>query len=162
MKLNVCKRLVLLLSISALVGCVAATDPGIDKVDIEVVNQQLLALPGAVVDLNNMTVAYPGDVLFASGAVLPFPGGMEVLEPLMNWLLQSEDYSGEALVRSAGHAVDYDLVLAEKRRELLELLFRNRGVTTDRLKLVVDEGAGAPLEIRFQLRSSATSSGENS
>ena len=145
-----------------LAGCVAATGPGSMQVDVEVLNQQLLELPGAVVDLNSMTVAYPGDVLFAPGAVLPFPGGMEILEPLMNWMLQSEDVFGEARVRSAGHAADYDLILAEKRRELLERLFRNRGITSDRLQLIVDESVGAPLEIRFQLRSSATSSGENS
>ena len=149
-------------SMAGLKAMTATSGPGITRVDVETLNQQLLALPGAVVDLNSMTVAYPGDVLFAPGSALPFPGGMEILEPLMNWMLQSEEIYGEARVRSAGHADDYDRTLAEKRRELLERLFRNRGVTSDRLQLLVDESVGAPLEIRFQLSSPATSSGGNS
>lgn len=141
----------MLLFISALLltGCVAVTGPGTSQIDVEVLNQQLLELPGAVVDLNTMTVAYPGDVLFAPGSVLPFPGGMEVLEPLMNWMLQSAEITGEARVRSSGHSVDYDRTLAEKRRELLERVFRNRGITSDRLKLIVDVSEGPPLVIRF-------------
>ncbi len=162
MKQTLYKKLLLILCAFVLGGCVATTGPGTSQVDVEALNQQLLTLPGAVVDLNSMTVAYPGDVLFAPGAVLPFPGGMEVLEPLMNWMLQSEAIYGEAMVRSSGHSGDYDRTLAEKRRELLQRLFLNRGVTAERLQLVVDESAGAPLEIRFQLRSSATSSGEKS
>lgn len=162
MKLTLYRNMLLLLSAVILTGCVADTGPATSRVDVEVLNQQLLALPGAVVDLNSMTVAYPGNVLFAPGAVLPFPGGMEVLEPLINWMLLSEELYGEARVRSEGHGADYDQVLAEKRRELLERLFRNRGVTPERLKLMVDDSAGAPLELHFQLRSSATSSGENS
>ena len=143
-------------------GCVASTGPAKPKVDVETLHQQLLLLPGAVIDLNTLTVAYPGDVLFASGAVLPLPGGMEVLDPLMSWMLRSDEIIGTALVRSTGHAADYDQALAEKRRELLERLFQNRGLTSDRLKLVVDESPGPPLEIRFQFRSSATSSGGHS
>ena len=162
MKSTIKQIILLFLCAFMLAGCVAVTGPGRSQVNAEALNQQLLELPGAVVDLSNMTVAYPGDVLFAPGSVLPFPGGMEVLEPLMNWMLQSAEISGIAQVRSAGHAADYDLTLAEKRRELLERLFRNRGITADRLQLIVDESVGAPLEVRFQLRSSATSSGENS
>ncbi len=162
MKPTLCKNILPLLCALVLGGCVAATGTDTSQVDVETLNQQLLALPGAVVDLNSMTVIYPGDVLFAPGAVLPFPGGMEVLEPLMNWILQSAEIYGEAKVRSTGHPGDYDRTLAEKRRELLERLFQNRGVTSDRLQLIVDESAGAPLEIRFQLRSPATSSGEKS
>lgn len=145
-----------------LAGCVAATGSGTGRVDIELLNQQLLALPGAVVDLNAMTVAYPGNVLFSPGSALPFPGGLEVLEPLLDWILQSEEIIGEAIVRSNGYPDDYDHVLAAKRLELLERLFQNRGVTMERIKFVVDEGAGAPFELHFQLRSAATSSGENS
>lgn len=141
----------MLLSIYALLltGCVAVTAPGTSQLDGEVLNQQLLELPGAVVDLNTKTVAYPGDVLFAPGSVLPFPGGMEVLEPLMNWMLQSDEITGEARVRSSGHSVEYDRTLAEKRRELLERVFRNRGVTSGQLRLIVDVSEGPPLIIRF-------------
>lgn len=141
--------MLLIISALLLTGCVAVTDPGTSKIDVEVLNQQLLELPGAVVDLNTMTVAYPGDVLFAPGSVLPFPGGMEVLEPLMNWMLQSDEITGEAIVRSSGHSVEYDRTLAEKRRELLERLFRSRGVVSDRFKLVVEVTEGPPLVIRF-------------
>lgn len=162
MSWNVSKKIALYLSLIVLAGCVAATGPGTDRVDIDQFNQQLLALPGAVVDLNAMTVVYPGDVLFASGSALPFPGGLEVLEPLIALILQSEEITGEATVRSSGHADGYDLVLAEKRLELLGRLFQNRGVSTERIKFEVDAGAGPPLELHFQLRSVATSPGENS
>jgi hypothetical protein len=145
-----------------LAGCVTTTDPAVSRVTVDTLQQQLLTLPGAVVDLETLTVSYPDEVLFASGAVLPLPGGMEVLAPLMSWILQDNEIYGEAKVRSSGHTVDYDRILAEKRLELLELLFKNRGVTSDRLKLIIDESEGAPLEIRFQLRSAATSSGKNS
>jgi hypothetical protein len=80
----------------------------------------------------------------------------------MNWMLQDETIYGEAIVRSSGHTLEYDRTLAEKRLELLTKLFKNRGITADKLKLVVGESAGAPLEIHFQLRRPETSSGENS
>lgn len=142
-------------------GCVATTGPVTPPVDVKSLHLQLQALPGAVVDLKTMTVAYPGDALFASGAVLPFPGGMEVLDPLIIWILQSDEIIGEAFVRSTGHAEDYDRVLSEKRRELLVQLFKNRGVMPAQLKFLVDENAGPPLELRFHLRSSTISSGGN-
>ena len=147
---------------SMLAGCVASTGALRTDLNSDALQQQLLALPGAVVDLNTLTVAYPGDVLYAPGAALPLPGGLEVLDPLITWMLNSSDISGEARVRSSGYAADYDRVLAEKRRELLERLFVNRGLNSERLQLIVDETAGPPLEIRFQLRSSATSAGEKS
>ena len=145
-----------------LTGCAATTGSVRSDLNREALQQQLLTLPGAVVDLNSMTVAYPGDVLYAPGAALPLPGGLEVLDPLISWMLKTDGIYGEARVRSSGYAVDYDRVLAEKRRELLERLFLNRGLNAQRLHLMVDESAGAPLEIRFQLRSSATSAGEKS
>ena len=143
-------------------GCVASTGPVSVRLDVNALHQQLLALPAAEVDLETLTVSYPGEVLFASGSVLPLPGGMEVLDPLMSWMLQDESIYGEASIRSSGHTVEYDRTLAEKRLELLTLLFKNRGVTAEKLELIIDENAGAPLEIQFKLRRPATSSGENS
>ena len=160
MKASLFKNLRLLLATCLLTGCVAATAPTVAPVSTELLQQQLLKLPGAVVDLQSLTVSYQGETLFASGAALPFPGGMELLDPLMSWMLQDERISGIARVRSSGELSSYNRILASKRLELLERLFRNRGVTPDRLQLLVDESAGAPLEIRFQLRSSAISVGE--
>ncbi len=161
MKASLSKNLRLLLATCLLTGCVAATAPTVAPVSIEVLQQQLLELPGAVVDLQSLTVSYQGETLFASGAALPFPGGMELLDPLMSWMLQDERISGIARVRSSGEESNgYNRILASKRLELLERLFRNRGITPDRLQLLVDESAGAPLEIRFQLRSSPISAGE--
>jgi hypothetical protein len=161
MKSSFYKKLIVIVTL-LLSGCVATTDPTVPRLDVNALQQQLLALPGAAVDLETLALSYPGEVLFASGSVLPLPGGMELLGPLMRWMLQDEAIYGEALVRSSGHTTDYDRTLAEKRLELLVLLFENSGVTADKLKLIVDDSVGAPLEIRFQLRSPATSSGENS
>lgn len=126
MKLSLTKILALLF-ISLLAGCVAANGPTERHMDVALLQQQLLALPGAVVDLPTLTLSYPDEVLFASGSVLTFPGGMEVVAPLISWMLQDSDIIGEATVRSSGHTIDYDRTLAEKRLELLALLFKHRG-----------------------------------
>jgi len=161
MKITHSKILALFL-LSLLAGCVAANGPTETHTDVDLLQKQLLVLPGAVVDLSTLTLTYPDEVLFASGSVLPFPGGMEVVAPLISWMLQDAEIFGEATVRSSGHTIDYDRTLAEKRLELLERLFKNRGVGSNRLKLSIDESAGAPLEIRFHLRRAATSVGVKS
>jgi hypothetical protein len=150
----------LFILILMLSGCV--TGPAVKQVDRIALQQQLLTLPGAEVDLETLTVSYPGEVLFATGSVLPFPGGMEVLSPLASWILQTDAIYAEGSVRSSGHTIDYDRTLAEKRLELLQALFKNRGVTPDRLKLSVDGSAGAALEIHLRFRTSEISSGKKS
>lgn len=163
MKLTMIKKLFMLLLVGGIIaGCAPTSGPTDSRVDVDLFQQRLLALPGGVVDTKRLVVTYPGDVLFASGSVLPFPGGMDLLDPLINLFLEAEQISAELRIRSAGHSADYDQTLAEKRQELLQRQFLNRGVAAERLTWIVDNNPGAPVEIRFQLNRPATSSGKKS
>ena len=119
-----------------------------------------MVLPGAVMSADSLLVSYPGDSLFASGAVLPLPGGMAVIDPLVELLLQNKTFQGAGTVRSSGHSAEYDRLLATKRLEILARIFQNRGLPQDRLQWVAEVGTGAPFELQLQLISSDTSAGE--
>ena len=93
------------------------------------------SLPGAVVSDDGLQISYPGNALFAEGSVLPLPGGMQVLEPLVTLLNSNRQYNVVATVRSRGHDEEYDQLLASKRRDILEAIFRNRGISEERLQI---------------------------
>jgi len=137
-----------------LVACVMPQDP------LSEVRKQVTTLPGAVVSADGLAVSYPGAALFSEGSVLPLPGGMEVLDPLIDFLRSNETVKVTGSVRSGGHDPEYDLLLAGKRHDLLMTIFRNRGLAEERLQLVAEAGSGAPLELRLQPFSAATSAGE--
>lgn len=124
--------------------------------------QELAALPGAVVAADGLSLSYPGEVLFGAGAVLPLPGGMRLLAPLAEWMLQTPELSGTVTVRAMASDPAYAQKLASTRRELLEKLLQGRGLTGDRLQWQVETGDGPPLEIHFQLPSGGSSSGGKS
>jgi len=130
----------------------------------EVVRQkitaQLLTLPGAIVAEEGLQVSYPDGSLFAKGSVLPLPGGMAMLDPLIDLLINNEQFEVSGVVRSSGHDTQYDRQLAAKRLELLQTIFQNRGLTAERVQLTMNADAGAPFELQFQPASAATSSGE--
>jgi hypothetical protein len=121
---------------------------------------QLQALPGAVVNAENLQISYPVGSLFAEGSVLPLPGGMEMLDPLIDLLIYNPQFEVNGIIRSSGHEEQHDLLLAGKRLELLQTIFQNRGLDAGRLQWKMAAGAGAPLELQFQPASAATSSGE--
>jgi hypothetical protein len=118
------------------------------------------ALPGAVVSEDGLQISYPDNSLFAEGSVLPLPGGMAVLEPLVNLLNNNRQFKVAVMVRSNGHDEEYDKLLATKRMHLLETIFINRGLEKERLQMSVVTGAGAPLELALQPLSAERSSGE--
>jgi outer membrane protein OmpA-like peptidoglycan-associated protein len=98
-----------------------------------------------------LAVDYPGDVLFARGAVLPLPGGVEMLAPLAAVLREGEGLRWQGVVRAeTGVSAEYDQALAAKRAELLLRYLRGQGVTEERLTLTVVPGAGAPLSLALQ------------
>jgi hypothetical protein len=107
-------------------------------------------------------LSYPDEVLFARGAALPLPGGPALLDPLASLLAAHPRGRWNGTVRSAGGvSPDYDLALAEKRRELLERYLRLRGVPPDLVTLAAVAGEGPPLELWLQTdqgMNSATSS----
>jgi outer membrane protein OmpA-like peptidoglycan-associated protein len=116
----------------------------------EVLAAQLKILPGAVVT-GTLAVAYPGEVLFARGAVLPLPGGVEMLAPLAAVLREGEGLHWQGVVRAeSGVSAEYDQALAAKRAELLQRYLRGQGVTEKRLTLTVVPGPGAPLSLALQ------------
>lgn len=117
--------------------------------DAAALRLEAATLPGvSVADGEPLRLAYPGEVLFAAGAALPLPGGTALLDPLTNFLLAHPEARWTGRVRAAaGVSPEHAAALAQKRRELLERLFRNRGIAGERLKLVVETGEGAPLEL---------------
>jgi hypothetical protein len=123
---------------------------------------ELAALPGAVVAADGLSLSYPGEVLFGDGAVLPLPGGMKILLPLAEWMLQTPELIGTATVRAQAADAAYALKLATTRRELLEQLLQGRGISAERLQWQVEVGDGPPLEIHFQSPSGGSSSGGKS
>ena len=124
------------------------------------VREQVTTLPGAVVSADGLQISYPGAALFAEGSVLPLPGGMEVIEPLIDFLRNNAAVMVTGSVRSGGHEPEYDQLLAGKRLDLLMAIFRNRGLADERLQIFAEAGVGAPLDLRLQPFNAATSAGE--
>jgi len=120
----------------------------------------VLNLPGATISSDGTMISYPDDNLFASGAVLPWPGGMEVLDPLIDLLLSNRQVTAAGVVRSSGHSPEYDQQLADKRMELLLRIFSNRGIPEQQVQLSAEVRDGAPLEIEIQPMRDETSAGE--
>ncbi len=116
--------------------------------------QGLAALPGAVVDAKDpLTVNYPGEVLFLKGAVLPFPGGVEMLDPLAKLIQGNPQFVWTGVVKAeTGVSAEYDLTLAKKRSELLGRYFQARGITAKIPTLRSEGGAGAPLTLTATLQ----------
>lgn len=111
--------------------------------------QGLTALPGAVVDAKDqLTISYPGEVLFYQGAVLPLPGGEEMLVPLAKLMQNFPEFVWSGVVQAeTGVSAEYDLALATKRGELLGRYFQARGVTPGVPTLRAEGGSGAPLTL---------------
>ncbi len=127
---------------------------------LEAVRETMLALPGAVVSADGLQVSYPGNSLFAEGAAIPLPGGMEVLDPLVDFLRANPQFSIVGTIRSGGNREEYDQLLAGRRFDILTAIFSNRGIDAERLQLDLATGEGAPFEFELQLPSSSSSAGE--
>jgi len=123
--------------------------------------QEIKRLPGTTLGHDGLQAFYAEGGLFAAGAVLPMPGGMEMLQPLIDWLHANQTLSVAAIVRADGADKAAAQQLAETRKQLLERVFANRGLTGERIEWTVEVGAGAPLELKFQLID-GSSSGEKS
>lgn len=162
------KRLFLLLVAAPwlLSACIAAPEPRrLANPAPDQLRARLALLPGAEVSGEGVIVVrYPGESLFASGAVLPLPGGAAVLDPLADLLRSFPQLRWQGTVRAgtAGHG-EYDLALAEKRTELLNRYFARRGVALEQLTLRPEASSGPSLELApevAQPASSASSSRE--
>jgi len=111
------------------------------------------ALPGATLATveGRPALYYAGETLFAQGAVLPLPGGGALLDPLAEAMRSTP--GGRWQVKVAAHSGEgpaYDQRLAAKRGELLMIYLTRRGVERERLEVVVDLAAEAPVTLVFQ------------
>ncbi|ALC18257.1 hypothetical protein DSOUD_3543 [Desulfuromonas soudanensis] len=138
-----------LLLFFSLFACVPAGPPAPVPLDVAAISAAAAALPGVRIDsVDPLSLSYPGEILFARGAVLPLPGGPALLDPLAALIAAEPRSRWRGTVRSAGgESPPYDLALAEKRRELLERYLQGRGVQTGLVTLVAVAEEGPPLEL---------------
>ena len=155
---NFSVKYIVLMMLLLLVSCAVPPKETPESI-LQQVKDSTGILPGAIISVDGSVISYPDDNLFTSGAVLPWPGGMEVLDPLIELLLKNRKVLGAGVVRSSGHTAEYDQQLAEKRKELLDRIFTNRGLTSEQFQLVVEVGEGAPFEVTLQPIIPATSDG---
>jgi hypothetical protein len=140
----------------------ACTAPGPPPLTIADLRAQLASLPGAEIGTGpELTLSYPGEALFASGAALPFPGGTELLNPLTEVMTTFPAVRWTGTVRAhGGVSPKDDQALAEKRTELLQRFFARRGIAGERLLLTATAADGAPLQLTAELPQAAPSGGK--
>jgi hypothetical protein len=84
-------------------------------------------------EINNaetVTITYPSESLYKSGAALPKMEGLACLEVLADWLQTVPDRAWKINVGGEdGHGFDPQK-LAEKRQELLQRFFQRKGIDT--------------------------------
>ncbi len=116
------------------------------------VRQALAELPGIQIAAGEpLRGAYPGATLFASRAVLPLPGAMELLAPLAEFLRLYPGTNWAVQVRATTDvSLDYDRSLADTRAELLQRYFARQGLDMDRFAWVVAGEEGPPLELTLK------------
>ena len=84
--------------------------------------------------------------MYASGAVLPLPGGTSLLDPLAAFFQRNPGLSWRVDVKAATvHGSAYDQNLAEKRSELLATYLLSKGVALAELDFIPEAGPGQPL-----------------
>ena len=140
-------------------GCVGGTPPPVPVVEAEAptpsvaeLRESAAPLPGVEVDPGErLILRYPGERLFSAGAALPLAGGVEMLEPLADWLAASGRAHWRGTVRAATDvSPEYDRQLAGARAELLGRYFVNRGIAGEKLELKAEGGDGAPFELELR------------
>lgn len=140
-------------------GCVGGSAPPAPVVETEAptpsaaeLRASAAPLPGGEVDPGErLILRYPGERLFNAGAALPLAGGVEMLDPLAEWLAASGRARWRGTVRAATDvSPEYDRQLAQARAELLGRYFANRGISGDKLELMAEGGTGAPLELELR------------
>jgi len=139
-------------------GCQTLSPPPPPPVEkplswVEKLQQQAAALPAAQVTAadGSLSIVYPQESLFSTGAVLPLAGGAEALDPLSALLRAYPQALWDGKVRAATpHGAEYDLALAQKRSELLQRYLRQGGVADDRISWQASSGDGIPLELTLR------------
>ena len=156
------KRSFIPLFLLLVVGCQTASPPPPPVVApaplplpnwVDTLSQQATTLPAAQVSTatGKLTITYPQESLFSTGSVLPLAGGAEALDPLATLLQSYPQATWDAQVRAAtSNGAEYDLTLANKRRELLQRYLRHGGVADERISWQAKSGDGIPLELTLR------------
>ncbi len=140
-------------------GCVGGSAPPAPVVETEAPTPSAAELRASAAPLPGVEIAagdglvlrYPGERLFSVGAALPLAGGVEMLDPLADWLAASGRARWRGTVRAATDvSPEYDRQLAQARAELLGRYFANRGIDGEKLELTAEGGAGAPFELELR------------
>lgn len=140
-------------------GCVGVTPSPAPLVEVEAPTPTAAELRASAAQLPGVEIAaeeglllrYPGERLFSTGAALPLAGGVEMLDPLAEWLAASGRARWQGTVRAATDvSPEYDRQLAGARAELLGRYFVNRGIAGGKLELKAESGDGAPFELELR------------
>ncbi len=145
-------RLLLVPLLLLLCSCAPSRGPAPPPLDEAALRGQLAALPGAEqVQAGPPGISYPGESLYPRLSALPKAGEAERLGALAELLRTHPAASWLGVVRAAtGVSAEYDLILAQKRAELLKRYFRNQGIDEQRLAISAEAGDGAALEVRLR------------
>ena len=110
---------------------------------------QVTDLPCAEVNsTDSLTIHYPSENLYLSGAVLPKQEGLTCLEELANWLKSVPQNRWQVTVAGEeGQGFD-PLALAAKRQELLQRFFARRGLEQKDWEWQTVVGQGEQLQFR--------------
>ncbi|PLX99946.1 MAG: hypothetical protein C0624_13005 [Desulfuromonas sp.] len=113
-------------------------------------SQKLSLLPGGEVRSieGRQAVVYTAGKLFAADAVLPFPGGTEVLDPLVEMIKEFPWQQWRfVLAAQTEHGDAYDKRLAQQRMALVERYLASRGVDMEKVEFALDAKSEAPLQV---------------
>ena len=150
---------ILLLLLTACTGSV----PQVVKFDRETLLAQIATLPGVEISADQpLRFSYPEQSMFGTGAVLPLPGGVGLLDPLADFLQRNPALNWRVDVRvQTKYGIDYDQTLAEKRSELLATYLLSKGVTLTDLAFYPEAAVGTPLVFTLNLPAQSIKNGGN-
>lgn len=136
-----------------LLSACAASGPQPVKFDRELLLVQLTTLPGVQITADRpVQFSYPAQSMFGTGAVLPLPGGVRLLDPLASFFQRNPGLSWRVDVQvQTEYGIDYDQSLAEKRSELLASYLLSKGVPLEDLTFHPEAADGPPLVFTLNL-----------
>ena len=147
------KRWIWLIGLIGLGACSPPPPPAaIPPSERDVVRERLLQLPGGALTEEGarLVLAYGDEVLFASGAVLPLPGGVALLDPLAQALRELEGDWRLVVRADTADPPAYAQRLAEGRMRVLRRFLTQRGLAETRYLLEPGADAGPALTVTWE------------
>ncbi|WP_020678196.1 hypothetical protein [Geopsychrobacter electrodiphilus] len=159
------RKYIFLLICSLLAACAAGTHPkaGVEPeslIDLPQLRAGLSQLPGVLVSgTDPLTVRFPVGTLFATGSVLPMPGGPDMLDPMIRLMKDSHRTWQLTLRAKTGEGKAYDQSLADARLIVMQTYLKSSGVNSSNITFNAVAGEGAPLEMQLLQKGSTTDKG---